>query len=85
MLTLLQNRAIACIATAFSRSPSRHSKLLVVNARTLESPLVEQGYKLQTGGTDDHLRPPGLTIHSRQGLRLGPRKHHHPCETNGSL
>ncbi|KII91241.1 hypothetical protein PLICRDRAFT_37982 [Plicaturopsis crispa FD-325 SS-3] len=64
------NNTIAAIATALLQvaQPSfrAYAKQVVSNARTLAAALAEHGYKLQTGGTDNHLvlwdlRPIGLT------------------------
>ncbi|KAE9396449.1 glycine hydroxymethyltransferase [Gymnopus androsaceus JB14] len=64
------NNTIAAVATALRQvaDPSfkAYAKQVVANARTLASSLMEHGYKLQTGGTDNHLvlwdlRPLGLT------------------------
>ncbi|KAH7869091.1 serine hydroxymethyltransferase [Lentinula edodes] len=64
------NNTIAAVATALRQvaDPSfkAYAKQVVANARTLASTLLEHGYKLQTGGTDNHLvlwdlRPLGLT------------------------
>ncbi|KAF7291855.1 Serine hydroxymethyltransferase [Mycena indigotica] len=64
------NNTIAAIATALLQvsQPSfkAYAKQVIENARTLASELVGHGYKLQTGGTDNHLvlwdlRPLGLT------------------------
>ncbi|KAF8872424.1 pyridoxal phosphate-dependent transferase [Infundibulicybe gibba] len=63
-------RTIAAIATALLQvsQPSfkAYAKQVIANARTLAASLIEHGYKLQTGGTDNHLvlwdlRPIGLT------------------------
>ncbi|KAA1476165.1 glycine hydroxymethyltransferase [Dentipellis sp. KUC8613] len=64
------NNTIAGIATALYQAsqPSwkAYAKQVVANARALADELVKNGYKLQTGGTDNHLvlwdlRPLGLT------------------------
>ncbi|EGO03465.1 hypothetical protein SERLA73DRAFT_129788 [Serpula lacrymans var. lacrymans S7.3] len=64
------NNTIAAVATALLQvaQPSFrvYAKQVIANARTLASDLMEHGYKLQTGGTDNHLvlwdlRPLGLT------------------------
>ncbi|KAJ4468858.1 serine hydroxymethyltransferase-domain-containing protein [Lentinula aciculospora] len=64
------NNTIAAVATALRQvaDPSfkAYAKQVVANARALASTLLEHGYKLQTGGTDNHLvlwdlRPLGLT------------------------
>jgi glycine hydroxymethyltransferase len=64
------NNTIAAIATALLQAaqPSfrDYAKQVIANARTLAETLVGHGYKLQTGGTDNHLvlwdlRPIGLT------------------------
>ncbi|KAJ7192016.1 serine hydroxymethyltransferase-domain-containing protein [Mycena pura] len=64
------NHTIAAIATALLQvsQPSyrEYAKQVIANARTLADTLVSHGYKLQTGGTDNHivlwdLRPLGLT------------------------
>ncbi|KAJ7636970.1 serine hydroxymethyltransferase-domain-containing protein [Roridomyces roridus] len=64
------NNTIAGIATALLQAaqPSfrEYAKQVIANARTLGDELVAHGYKLQTGGTDNHLvlwdlRPIGLT------------------------
>ncbi|KAF7334271.1 Serine hydroxymethyltransferase [Mycena sanguinolenta] len=64
------NNTIAAIATALLQAaqPSfrEYAKQVIANARTLADTLVGHGYKLQTGGTDNHLvlwdlRPLGLT------------------------
>lgn len=64
------NNTIAGIATALKQAadPSwkAYAKQVVANARALADELVKEGYKLQTGGTDNHLvlwdlRPLGLT------------------------
>jgi glycine hydroxymethyltransferase len=64
------NNTIAGIATTLLQAaqPSfrDYAKQVVANARTLGSELINHGYKLQTGGTDNHLvlwdlRPLGLT------------------------
>ncbi|KAF9256983.1 SHMT-domain-containing protein [Marasmius fiardii PR-910] len=65
-----KNNVIAGIATALLQASDPafkdYAKQVVANARTLAASLVEHGYKLQTGGTDNHivlwdLRPLGLT------------------------
>ncbi|KAJ2928455.1 hypothetical protein H1R20_g8610, partial [Candolleomyces eurysporus] len=64
------NNTIAAIATALKQvaDPSwkAYAKQVIANARALADALVAHGYKLQTGGTDNHLvlwdlRPIGLT------------------------
>ncbi|TFY70033.1 hypothetical protein EVG20_g2903 [Dentipellis fragilis] len=64
------NNTIAGIATTLYQAsqPSwkAYAKQVVANARALADELVKHGYKLQTGGTDNHLvlwdlRPLGLT------------------------
>jgi len=64
------NNTIAGVATALLQvaQPSfrAYAKQVIANARALASGLMEYGYKLQTGGTDNHLvlwdlRPLGLT------------------------
>lgn len=67
---LIHSQTIAGIATALLQvaQPSfkAYAKQVVANARALADALVEYGYKLQSGGTDNHLvlwdlRPLGLT------------------------
>ncbi|KAF4563789.1 Serine hydroxymethyltransferase, cytosolic [Pleurotus pulmonarius] len=64
------NNTIAAVAVALKQvaDPAfkQYAKQVIANARTLGARLVEHGYKLQTGGTDNHLvlwdlRPLGLT------------------------
>ncbi|KAJ8087369.1 glycine hydroxymethyltransferase shm1 [Marasmius tenuissimus] len=64
------NQTIAAVATALLQvsDPAfkAYAKQVVANARALADTLVGHGYKLQTGGTDNHLvlwdlRPIGLT------------------------
>lgn len=64
------NNTIAAIATALKQVAQpewkAYAKQVISNARTLADALVSHGYKLQTGGTDNHLvlwdlRPIGLT------------------------
>jgi glycine hydroxymethyltransferase len=64
------NNTIAAIATALKQVADPtwrpYAKQVIANARALASTLLEHGYKLQTGGTDNHLvlwdlRPLGLT------------------------
>ncbi|KAF8647409.1 hypothetical protein AX16_006723 [Volvariella volvacea WC 439] len=64
------NNTIAAIATALKQVASpvfrEYAKQVISNARTLADYLVGHGYKLQTGGTDNHLvlwdlRPLSLT------------------------
>lgn len=64
------NNTIAAIATALHQVAQPefrlYAKQVVANARVLAETLVGHGYKLQTGGTDNHLvlwdlRPIGLT------------------------
>ncbi|KAM6497311.1 glycine hydroxymethyltransferase [Amanita muscaria] len=64
------NNRIAAIAVALKQAmdPSwrAYAKQVIANAKALASYLLEHGYKLQTGGTDNHfvlwdLRPLGLT------------------------
>jgi len=64
------NNTIAAIATALKQVADPtwrpYAKQVIANARALASALLEHGYKLQTGGTDNHLvlwdlRPLGLT------------------------
>ncbi|KAH6910584.1 glycine hydroxymethyltransferase [Coprinopsis sp. MPI-PUGE-AT-0042] len=64
------NNTIAAIATALKQVAQpefkTYAKQVIANARTLAETLVSHGYKLQTGGTDNHLvlwdlRPIGLT------------------------
>ncbi|KAF7348525.1 Serine hydroxymethyltransferase [Mycena venus] len=64
------NNTIAAIATALLQAaqPSfrEYAKQVIANAQALANTLVGHGYKLQTGGTDNHLvlwdlRPIGLT------------------------
>ncbi|KAI0313165.1 glycine hydroxymethyltransferase [Amylostereum chailletii] len=64
------NNTIAGIATALLQATQptwkAYAQQVVKNARALSDELVKNGYKLQTGGTDNHLvlwdlRPLGLT------------------------
>ncbi|KAF8882186.1 serine hydroxymethyltransferase-domain-containing protein [Gymnopilus junonius] len=64
------NNTIAAIATSLLQVSQpefkQYAKQVIANARTLGEALVSHGYKLQTGGTDNHLvlwdlRPLGLT------------------------
>ncbi|KAF9239316.1 glycine hydroxymethyltransferase [Melanogaster broomeanus] len=64
------NNTIAAVATALLQVSQpefkEYARQVIANARTLGSYLHEHGYKLQTGGTDNHLvlwdlRPLGLT------------------------
>ncbi|KAH7882387.1 glycine hydroxymethyltransferase [Phlebopus sp. FC_14] len=64
------NNTIAAIATALLQVSQpefkEYARQVISNARTLATCLAEHGYKLQTGGTDNHLvlwdlRPLGLT------------------------
>ncbi|KAI6016193.1 serine hydroxymethyltransferase-domain-containing protein [Pisolithus marmoratus] len=64
------NNTIAAVATALLQVSQpefkEYARQVIANARTLGSALHEYGYKLQTGGTDNHLvlwdlRPLGLT------------------------
>ncbi|KAK0215681.1 serine hydroxymethyltransferase-domain-containing protein [Armillaria fumosa] len=64
------NNTIAAVATALLQVAQPafkdYAKQVILNARTLAASLSEHGYKLQTGGTDNHLvlwdlRPLGLT------------------------
>ncbi|KAF5349169.1 hypothetical protein D9756_009357 [Leucocoprinus leucothites] len=64
------NNTIAAVATALHQVSQpewkAYAKQVIANARTLADTLVSHGYKLQTGGTDNHLvlwdlRPLGLT------------------------
>lgn len=64
------NNTIAAIATALLQVAQpefrAYAKQVISNAQTLASSLIEHGYRLQTGGTDNHLvlwdlRPIGLT------------------------
>ncbi|KAF8920007.1 serine hydroxymethyltransferase-domain-containing protein [Mucidula mucida] len=64
------NNTIAAVATALLQvaQPAfkQYAKQVVLNAQALAGALSEHGYKLQTGGTDNHLvlwdlRPIGLT------------------------
>lgn len=64
------SQTIAAVAVALKQvaDPAfkQYAKQVIANARTLGARLVEHGYKLQTGGTDNHLvlwdlRPLGLT------------------------
>jgi glycine hydroxymethyltransferase len=64
------SQTIAAVSTALlqvSRPEWKaYAKQVIANARTLADALVAHGYKLQTGGTDNHLvlwdlRPLGLT------------------------
>ncbi|KAI6002954.1 serine hydroxymethyltransferase-domain-containing protein [Pisolithus albus] len=64
------NNTIAAVATALLQVSQpeykEYARQVIANARTLGSALLEYGYKLQTGGTDNHLvlwdlRPLGLT------------------------
>ncbi|KAH0834846.1 glycine hydroxymethyltransferase [Lanmaoa asiatica] len=64
------NHTIASIATALLQVSQpewkQYARQVIANARTLAAYLIERGYKLQTGGTDNHLvlwdlRPLGLT------------------------
>jgi glycine hydroxymethyltransferase len=64
------NNTIAAIATALLQvahpSFKVYAKQVVSNARAMAEALIEHGYKLQSGGTDNHLvlwdlRPLGLT------------------------
>lgn len=70
--TLIRKRyqTIAAVATSLLQvsQPSfkAYARQVIANAKTLASVLMEKGYKLQTGGTDNHLvlwdlRPLGLT------------------------
>ncbi|KDQ60134.1 hypothetical protein JAAARDRAFT_45971 [Jaapia argillacea MUCL 33604] len=53
------NNTIAAVATALHQAAQpewkAYAKQVIANARTLASELVSHGYKLQTGGTDNHL------------------------------
>ncbi|KAH8817681.1 glycine hydroxymethyltransferase [Flagelloscypha sp. PMI_526] len=64
------NHTIAAIATTLKQACApewkAYAKQVIANARALAASLVENGYKLQTNGTDNHLvlwdlRPIGLT------------------------
>ncbi|KAF9226364.1 glycine hydroxymethyltransferase [Gyrodon lividus] len=64
------NNTIAAVATALLQVSQPefkdYARQVISNAKTLASSLLEHGYKLQTGGTDNHLvlwdlRPLGLT------------------------
>ncbi|KAK7036559.1 glycine hydroxymethyltransferase shm1 [Paramarasmius palmivorus] len=64
------NNTIAAVATALLQvaDPAfkTYAKQVIANARTLADELAQHGYKLQTGGSDNHLvlwdlRPLGLT------------------------
>ncbi|KAJ8517805.1 hypothetical protein ONZ45_g3622 [Pleurotus djamor] len=64
------NHTIAAIAVALKQvaDPAfkQYAKQVIANAKTLGQSLIDYGYKLQTGGTDNHLvlldlRPLGLT------------------------
>jgi len=64
------NNTIAAIATALLQVAQpefrQYAKQVISNAQALAASLVRHGYKLQTGGTDNHLvlwdlRPMGLT------------------------
>jgi glycine hydroxymethyltransferase len=64
------NHTIASVATTLLQVSQpewkQYARQVIANARTLASYLIERGYKLQTGGTDNHLvlwdlRPLGLT------------------------
>ncbi|KAF8506289.1 glycine hydroxymethyltransferase [Hysterangium stoloniferum] len=64
------NNTIAGVATALKQAADlsfkAYAKQVISNARALAEELVGHGYKLQTGGTDNHLvlwdlRPVGLT------------------------
>jgi len=64
------NNTIAGIATALAQASQptwkAYAKQVIANARTLAEELSKHGYKLQSGGTDNHLvlwdlRPIGLT------------------------
>ncbi|PBK80525.1 glycine hydroxymethyltransferase [Armillaria gallica] len=64
------NNTIAAVATALLQVAQPafkdYAKQVILNARALAASLSEHGYKLQTGGTDNHLvlwdlRPLGLT------------------------
>ncbi|KAF8838944.1 glycine hydroxymethyltransferase [Paxillus ammoniavirescens] len=64
------NNTIAAVATALLQASQpefkEYARQVIANAKTLASGLMEHGYKLQTGGTDNHLvlwdlRPLGLT------------------------
>ncbi|KAI6121979.1 glycine hydroxymethyltransferase [Pisolithus sp. B1] len=66
----LEKRTIAGVAIALLQvcqpEYKEYARQVIANARTLGSALIEYGYKLQTGGTDNHLvlwdlRPLGLT------------------------
>jgi glycine hydroxymethyltransferase len=70
LIQFTAKQTIAGVATALLQvaQPTfrTYAKQVIANARTLASRLVEHGYKLQTGGTDNHLvlwdlRPLGLT------------------------
>lgn len=63
-------QTIAAVATALLQVSQPafkvYAKQVISNAQTLAAALQENGYKLQTGGTDNHLvlwdlRPLGLT------------------------
>jgi glycine hydroxymethyltransferase len=64
------NNTIAAVATSLLQVTlpefRAYAKQVIANARALAASLVNHGYKLQTGGTDNHLvlwdlRPIGLT------------------------
>jgi glycine hydroxymethyltransferase len=71
------SQTIAAIATALLQvsHPSfcAYAKQVIANARVLAQSLTDHGYKLQTGGTDNHiilwdLRPLGLTGNKMEKL-----------------
>ena len=90
------NNTIAGVATALHQVAQpefrMYAKQVIANARALAETLVGHGYKLQTGGTDNHLvlwdlRPIGLTgskvekICDLMGITINSR-YHSSCDVH---
>ncbi|KAF8632856.1 hypothetical protein AX17_004704 [Amanita inopinata Kibby_2008] len=76
------NNTIAAVATALRQvaDPTwrAYAKQVIANSRTLASTLLEHGYKLQTGGTDNH-----LVLWDLRPLRLTGSKVEKVCDLMG--
>src|SRR5438128_1680950 len=76
------SQTIAAVATALLQVAQpefkEYARQVIANAKTLGSALIEYGYKLQTGGTDNH-----LVLWDLRPLRLTGSKVEKVCDLLG--
>ena len=76
------SQTIAAVATALLQVAQpefkEYARQVIANAKTLGSALIEHGYKLQTGGTDNH-----LVLWDLRPLRLTGSKVEKVCDLLG--